>query len=54
MERDTDSLSLAPAGSELFDCLRSEKRKEWESLRSTDYHDLFTAEAFKNLFPVLR
>ena len=46
LEMDTDSLYLAFAERELEDCIRSEMRAEWRSLRSNDCVDSFTADAF--------
>ena len=34
----------------MFDCLRSEKRQEWELLRSKDYIDSFSADAWSTFF----
>ena len=51
MKMDTDPLCLALAGKELYDCIRSEKRQEWELLRSKDCNDSFTADACSNFFP---
>ena len=34
---DTDLLYLALAEKELYDCIRCEKRREWEFLRSKDH-----------------
>ena len=51
MKMDTDSLYLALAGEELYDCIRSKKRKDWELLRSKDCNDSFTADAYSNFFP---
>ena len=50
-EMDTDSLYLALAEKELEDCIRPEMRAEWQSLRSNDCVDSFTADAVANFFP---
>ena len=50
LEMDTNSLYLALAEKELEDCKRSEKRVEWQRLRSDDCVDSFTADAVANLF----
>ena len=41
LEMDTDSLYLALAEEELYDCIRSDKKQEWISLRSSDCTDDF-------------
>ena len=51
LEMDTDSLYLALAEKELGDCIRPEMRTEWQSLRSNDCVDNFTADAVANFFP---
>ena len=51
IEMDTDSLYLALANIKMCDCKRSEKRQEWEMLRSMDCNDSFTADAFSHFFP---
>ena len=48
---DTNSLYFALAEKELEDCVRPEKRAEWQRLRSTDCFDSFTADAAANFFP---
>ena len=48
---DTDSLYLALAETDLYDCILSEKKQEWESLRSKDSNDSFTADDCNNFFP---
>ena len=48
---DTDSLYLALAERELEDCIRPERRTEWQKLRSNDYVDNFTADAVAKFFP---
>ena len=47
----TDSLYLALAEKELCDCIRSEKRQEFELLSSEDCIVLLTADAYSNFFP---
>ena len=49
MEVDTDSSYLALAEKELYDCIGSEKKQEWEMLRSKDCNDSFTADACSNI-----
>ena len=51
LEMDTDSLYLALAEKELEDCLRPEMRAEWQTLRSNDCVDSFTADAVAVFFP---
>ena len=46
----TGSLFFALA-EELYACIRSERRQEWELLRSKDCNDSFTADACSNFFP---
>ena len=48
---DTDLLYLALAEKELEDCMRTEMRKEWQRLRSTDCVNNFTADAVADFFP---
>ena len=48
---DTDSLYLALAEKELEDCIRPERRAEWQRLRSNDCVDNFTADAVGYFFP---
>ena len=50
MEKDTNSLYLALAEKELYECIRSEKRQEWELLRSKECNDSFTADACSKFF----
>ena len=35
----------------MYDCIRSQRRQEWELLRSKDCIDLITADACSNFFP---
>ena len=51
IEMDTDSLCLALGEKELYNCIRTEKRQEWELLRSTDCIDSFTEDSCSNFFP---
>ena len=48
---DTELLKLALAEKELEDCIRPERRTEWQRLPSNDYVDIFTADALANFFP---
>ena len=50
LETDTDSLYLALAEKQMVDCIRPEMRAEWQSLRSNDCVDKFTADAAANFF----
>ena len=50
IERDTNSLFLALAEKEKCDCIRSEKRQEWELLRSKYCNHALTADACSNFF----
>ena len=47
---DTDSLYLALAHENLFDCIRPAKKQEWEVVRQQDCND-FQADAIQNFFP---
>ena len=51
LEIDTASLYLALAGKEKEDCIRPERKAGWQSLRSNDCVDRFTANAVANFFP---
>ena len=51
LEKDTDSLYLDLAQTELEDCIRPEMRAEWQRLRSNDCVDSFTADAVAVFFP---
>ena len=51
LEMDTDSLYLALAGKELYDCIHTDKKQEWLSLRSSDCTDDFIANSTTNFFP---
>ena len=48
---DGDSLYLALDEKELEDCMRPEMRSEWQTLRSNDCVDNFTADSVANFFP---
>ena len=45
---DTDSLYLAIAHENLYDCIRPAKKEEWENLRGKDLDDSFRANASHN------
>ena len=51
LEMDTDSLYLALAEKELEDFIRHEMRAEWQSLRSNECVNSFTADAVAIFFP---
>ena len=51
LEIDTDSLYIALAEKKLEDCIRCEMRAEWQTLRSNDCADSFTADAVAKFFP---
>ena len=51
LEVDTDSLYLALSEKQLYDCFREESKAEWDSLRTEDCKDDFTANATTNFFP---
>ena len=51
LEKDTDSLYLALAEKELEDCIRPEKRAEWQKLPSNNCVDSFTADSVANFLP---
>ena len=48
---DTDSLYLALAEEESYDCIRPDKKREWIDFRSSDCVDDFKANATTNFFP---
>ena len=50
LEMDTDSLYLALAHENLYECFRPAKKQEWEALRKQDCNDSFQADAFQNFF----
>ena len=49
---DTDSLYLALSEENSEDIILPEKRNEWETIRSDDCTDIFTANATGNFFPI--
>ena len=51
LEMNTDLLYLVLAEKELEDCIRPGMRAEWQSFRSNDCVDSFTADALANFFP---
>ena len=51
LEMDTDSLYLALSEENLEDLILPEKRNEWETIRSRDCTDSFSANAIGNFFP---
>ena len=51
LEMDIDSLYLALAHENLYDCIRPAKKEEWETLREKDCDDCFRADASHNFFP---
>ena len=44
LEMDTDSLYLALAGENLYDCIQPEKRAAWAKIRKNDCRDSFKAD----------
>ena len=51
LEMDTDSLYLALAEKQLEDFIKPEMRVEWQTFRSNDCVDSFTADALAKFFP---
>ena len=51
LEMDTDSLYLALAEENLYDCIQPDKRAAWEKMRESDCRDSFKADAKSNFFP---
>ena len=51
LEMDPDSLYLALAEENLYDCIKPDKRVAWEKLRKNDCRDSFMADAKSNFFP---
>ena len=51
LETDTDSLSLALAHDNLYNCTRPSKKAEWEALREHDCDDFFNVDAVQKFFP---
>ena len=48
---DADSLYLALAHENFYDCIRPAEKQEWEALRQQDCNDSFQADAIQKLFP---
>ena len=48
---DTNSLYLALAEENLHDCIRPEKKGDWEKLREKDCRGSFRADSKTNIFP---
>ena len=48
---DTDSLFLALAAKDLYDCIKSEKMLKWDLLRGKYCFDSFFADPCRNFFP---
>ena len=51
LEMDTDSLYLALAEENLYDCIKPDKRAAWEKMRENDCRDSFKADAKSNFYP---
>ena len=51
LDMDTDSLCLALSDQDLYDCIRPAMKKVWNSLRSGDYTDKFSAHSTTTFFP---
>ena len=51
LEMGTQSLCLALAHENLYDCIRPSKKEEWETFREKDCDDSFRADASHNFFP---
>ena len=51
LEMDMDSLYLALAEENLYNCIRPEKKGDWEKLREKDCIDSFRADSKTNFFP---
>ena len=51
LEIDTDSLDLALAEENLYDCIQPDKRAAWGKMRENDCRDSFKADAKSNFFP---
>ena len=50
-EMHTDSIYLAFSEHDLYDCIRPTMKKEWNSLRSGDCTDEFSANSRTSFFP---
>ena len=48
---DTDSLYLALAHENLYDCVRPARKQQWEALRQQDCNESFQADAIQTFFP---
>ena len=51
LEMDTDSLYLALAEENLYDCIQPDTRVAWEKMRESDCRNSFKADAKSNFFP---
>ena len=51
LEMDTDSLYLALAEENLYDCIQPEKKDIRDKMRENDCKDTFQADAKSNIFP---
>ena len=51
LKLDTDSLDLALAHENFYDCIRPAEKQEWEALRQQDRNDSFQADAIQNFIP---
>ena len=51
LEKSTDSVYLALAHDNLYNCIRPSKKAEWEDLREHDCDDSFKADAVQKFFP---
>ena len=51
LEMDTDSIYLALAHENLYNCFRPARKPDWEALRQQDCNDSFQADAIQNFLP---
>ena len=51
LEMDRDSLYLALAQENLYDCIKPDKRAAWEKMRENECRDSFKTDAKSNFFP---
>ena len=51
LELDTDSLYLANAEENFYDCIQPDKRAAWEKMRGNDCREYFKADTKSNFFP---
>ena len=51
LEMDTDSLYLALAHENLYDCIKPEMRSIWNETKSNDFTDFFHANSVCKFFP---